>query len=264
MNKVLEAKTDNVTMNYFRFGNSEAKKVIIVPGLSLKSVMNYKDSIIKQYDLLAKNYDVYVMDQKKDIEEGYDVHMMADNLYEVLRSINIDKATLVGSSLGGMIAQDLAINHSDFVKGLVLASTCSDCTDNNEALNEWLKYCDNKDLRGLIDSFCKKVYTPKIYNAIIDNMLAMADDTSDEELDRFVKCGKAARSFNAGDRLNEIKCPVLVIAGKKDEIFDYHNSEIIADTLGCDIYLYEEYGHACYDEAIDYVGKVKNFIDSKV
>jgi 3-oxoadipate enol-lactonase len=48
---------------------------------------------------------------------------MADDARDVLRACRIDRAAVLGQSMGGMIAQELAIKHSEFVDKLVLAAT---------------------------------------------------------------------------------------------------------------------------------------------
>ena len=53
---------------------------------------------------------------------------MADDVIGHLDSLKIDKASILGSSMGGLIAQEIAINYPDRVNKLLLCSTYS-CLD---------------------------------------------------------------------------------------------------------------------------------------
>ena len=59
---------------------------------------------------------------------------------------------------------------------------------------------------------------------------------------------------------NKIKCPVFVIGGRQDKVVGGAASEEIADKLGCPIYMYEELGHAAYEEAKDFNKRVYDFL----
>ncbi|MEE0830884.1 MAG: alpha/beta hydrolase, partial [Longicatena sp.] len=60
--------------------------------------------------------------------------------------------------------------------------------------------------------------------------------------------------------LNEIKCPVLVLGGEKDKIITSRASVEIANKLGCEIYMYAQYGHAVYEEAKDFNQRIYQFL----
>ena len=59
--------------------------------------------------------------------------------------------------------------------------------------------------------------------------------------------------------LNEIKCPVFVIGGQKDKVTTGEACEEIAEKLGCNIYMYENLGHAMYEEAQDFTEMIYDF-----
>ena len=65
---------------------------------------------------------------------------------------------------------------------------------------------------------------------------------------------------NAYDELEKITCPVLVIGGKEDKIVGAESSVEIAEKLGCEIFMYENLGHAAYEEAKDFNHRVLEFL----
>ena len=66
--------------------------------------------------------------------------------------------------------------------------------------------------------------------------------------------------FDCYDRLNEIKCPVLVLGGEQDKITTGEASIEIAEKLNCEIHMYPKYGHAAYEEAKDFNKRVYDFL----
>ena len=77
MSIVIETvKTERFSMNFFRFGTGE-KTLVILPGLSVQSVMGASDAIAEAYQSLADRYTIYVFDRRMDLPKTYSVHDMA-------------------------------------------------------------------------------------------------------------------------------------------------------------------------------------------
>ena len=81
-----------------------------------------------------------------------------------------------------------------------------------------------------------------------------------KDVQRFLTLAKACLTCDTYEELDKIKCPVLVIGGAKDKIVTGQASKEIAKKLGCEIYMYEELGHAAYEEAGDFNRKVYEFL----
>jgi pimeloyl-ACP methyl ester carboxylesterase len=79
-------------------------------------------------DRLARRFQVITIDNRgigaSDTAPGhYSTRMMADDVLAVLDAAGIQRASVVGTSLGGMIAQELALAHPERVDKLVLVAT---------------------------------------------------------------------------------------------------------------------------------------------
>ena len=112
-------------MDYFRFGKEDGEKLVILPGLSLKSVMGAADAIVGAYALLAQKYDIYMFDRIRIFPEGYDVEAMADDTLAAMKQLDLNQVHLMGVSQGGMMAMMIALKSPETVKSLVLCSTAS-------------------------------------------------------------------------------------------------------------------------------------------
>ena len=69
---------------------------------------------------------------------------------------------------------------------------------------------------------------------------------------RFITLAKSCLSCDIYEELDKITCPVFVIGGMKDKIVSPEASYEIAEKLKCEIYMYEDFGHAAYEEAKDF------------
>ena len=256
-------KTDSFSMKYFKFGTGE-KTAVIIPGLSLKSVTESAASVESAYRAMKNDYTVYVFDRRMDCAEPYTVEDMADDMAAAFDALGIRGAYVFGASQGGMIGLTLAIKCPDLVSKLAVSSTAARMTaDNQGVVLEWVRLAEEGDADGLIDSFINKVYTKGFaekYGAIIKQMLG---DVSDAELNRFIVTAKACKGFDIYDRLADIKCPVLVIGARYDMVLGAESSVELAEKAKAELYIYEDYGHAVYDEAPDHLSRLMSFFEDQ-
>lgn len=258
--RICTASTDGIEMDYFTFGCGR-RPFVILPGLSLKSVMLSAPSIRAAYKSFENDFSVYVFDRRKNIGEGYTVYDMAEDTASVMRSLGVSDAYFFGASQGGMMAQIIALNHPGLVKKLVLGSTTSKTDDNaSSVLSDWIKKAEQKDRKGFTQSTMSAMYSKRTYDMYIDAFMEMSSDITDEEFERFIIMAKASSGFDVYDKLNGIKAGVFVIGSFGDKVLGAEASFGIAEKLGCELFMYgKEYGHCVYDEAPDYKEKIMSF-----
>ncbi|MBR5341720.1 MAG: alpha/beta hydrolase [Erysipelotrichaceae bacterium] len=253
---------DGKQMDYLHFGNDEGRKLVILPGVALKSVMGSAEAIVSAYQTLAENYDIYLFDHIKLEPEGYSIDDMAEDTITAFKKLGLDHVKIMGVSMGGMVAQAIAIKNPETVDALVLCSTASKVSDSSKTVFEtWIKLAKEKDLKGLMESFGEKVYTPSFYEQYKDIIVSSGEGTSETDYQNFIISNYAIVTFNDYDELERIKCPVFVIGAGLDLVFGPQESLDIADRLNCEYYIYEEHGHGVYDEAPDYLTRIKSFLD---
>lgn len=248
-------------MDYFRFGKEDGEKLVILPGLSLKSVMGAADAIVNAYALLAEAYDIYMLDRIRVFPQGYNIEAMADDTLAALRQLNLDAVHLMGVSQGGMIAQVIALKSPGTVKSLVLCSTASRIPEGSRAVfKAWYELAEERDLPALMAAFGEKVYTPSFYEMYKDIIIASGNGASEQDFANFLISLEGTEDFDVFAKLKEIRCPVFVLGAGKDQVLGADSSREIAAQLGCQSYIYEDYGHGVYDEAPDYQSRIREFL----
>jgi pimeloyl-ACP methyl ester carboxylesterase len=84
-----------------------------------------------------------------------------------------------------------------------------------------------------------------------------------KDVQRFIILAKACLTCNTYEILDRIRCPVLVLGGRQDKVVTGEASVEIAEKMGCKIHLYDELGHAVYEEAKDFNRVVYEFLLSR-
>lgn len=257
---VKTVSTKGMEMDYAVFGNGQ-KSFIILPGLSVHSVMGSADAIADAYSCFSEDYTVYVFDGAKEIHDGYTVRDMADDVAAAMKKLRIKDADIFGASMGGMTAVYLAIDHPELVHKIVLGSTLAKPNDAFSAtIAEWEKLAQEKNETELLESFADRVYSKTTLDAYRDIIIESNRGISDDEYSRFLIQAAACASIDCYDELSEVKCPVLVLGAEGDKIVTAEGLKQIAEGLNCEIYLYgTEFGHGVYDEAPDFKQRCLDF-----
>ena len=258
--KELTLKLQNMEMDYITFG-SGTKSLIIIQGLSTRSIKGMAIPLAFMYQIFAKDYKVYLFDRRKVVEEGITVRDFAADIAKAMDVLGIMNADVFGVSQGGMIAQYLAIDRPELVHKLVLAVTISRNNDMVKAVvANWIDLTEKGEFKALVADMAVKMYSEayiKRYQLFMP-LLVVFQKPKDEK--RFITLAKACLTCNTYEELDKIQCPVLVMGGKEDKIVTGKASEEMAEKLGCQIYMYEKMGHAIYEEAKDFNQKVYDFL----
>ena len=246
---------DGDSTDFISFGTGK-KNLVIIPGVGdgLKTAKGLAIPFALMYRLFAKDFTVYVMSRKNNIPENYNTRQMAFDIHKVLTSIGVEKTSVVGVSMGGMIAQYLAIDFPEFVEKLVLTVTLA---RPNQVVKErcetWIKSAEAKDYQGIMTDSALYSYSDEYLrkNKLMLNLISKIG--APKSFERFITFSKACTTHNSYDELEKITCPTLVIGGKQDKIVTYEASEELAVKIpNAKLKTYEKYGHALYEEGKDF------------
>lgn len=258
-------KTERFSMDYIRFGTGD-RPFVILPGLSVQSVMGAADAIAGAYQSLADRYTIYVFDRRKDIPESYSVRDMAQDTAEAFKALGLEQACIFGASQGGMIAMVLAIEYPELAGKLVLGSTSANVREEQfRIIENWIRLAGAGDREGLYLDFGEKIYPPSVFEQYRNALIEAAGTVTDEELERFIILAEGTKDFNVASQIDKIQCPVLAIGVFEDSVLDSDATMEIAEKLDeradFRLYMYIGYGHAAFDTAPDYKQRILDFLE---
>lgn len=191
-------------------------------------------------DALSKKYHVVLFDNRgagrTQAPPGqFSIKQFADDTAGLMDALGIELAHILGVSMGGMIAQELALNYPEKVKKLVLCVTFCGGEKTVYASREVLEKLT--DLSGSLEERVKRFSTLLFpeewllqHPEYLDDFMKryMIAPTSDQNAARQFM---ATTTFNTYERLPQIKCPTLVACGSEDVLIPPENSRIIAERI---------------------------------
>ncbi len=247
------------SVTVIRFGRGP-KKLLMIPGLRLSSIVGSAKTLAWYYKIFSSEYTVYMFDRKNPVVPGCTIHDLAEDVNEVMDKLDLNDVYLFGASQGGMIAQDLAINHPDKVRKMVLGVTASRPNDTIKAVMEqWIQMARESGLSAVAKDYVYKGFSEdyirkyKLFMPLAMRMQAFMP------VENFIILARACLTGNTYDRLSEIKCPVLVLGGGRDKVVTGEASREIADKLKCECYIYDKLSHEAYNEAGDFNKRIYDF-----
>ena len=248
-------RSDSFEMDYFRFG-SGPDLLVIIPGLSIRSVLLSAEAVADEYSIFERDYTVYLFDRRTDMPENYSTFEMAMDTSDAMKALGLYDVCLFGASQGGMIAMLIAAMRQELVKKLALASSASFTTKDAETvIHRWIDYAESGDGVGLFLNFGEMVYPRSLFDKYRDIFAEEGKKITREELSRFQKAAKGLIKFDARKEIRSIKCPVLIISSSDDAVIGAESVNALARQIGngfqSELILYEGFGHAVYDTAPD-------------
>ncbi len=239
------AEIENTKINYHIIG--EGKALVLISGLGT----DHKNWVFQIPDF-QKHFKVIVFDNrgigKSNGSFGpYSTDLMADDTKKLLDFLNIKKAHILGSSMGGMISQKIAIKYPETVDKLVLCSTSAKPhnTINNIIFDALRDIMDIKNkeildlkpkgilIRKFFDFFLREVFSKdfiKNNKKLIEEFIS--DYTSNPRyFETFIKQTRAVHKHNTINDLSKIKSDTLVLTGIEDKLLPHTSSDILAKDI---------------------------------
>ena len=252
-------------MDYIRFGTG-GKILVMLPGLGdgLRSVKGTALPMAFTYRVFAKDFTVYAFSRKNALPEGYTTKEMAADQAAAMEQLGIQKADVLGVSMGGMIAQYLAIDYPEKVGRLILTVTSARPNPVlTESIGEWVSCAKRGDHTAFMDSNVRRIYSEEYYRKNKWLVPIMGRLTKPKTYDRFFIQANACLKHRAYENLHQIQAPTLVIGGEKDNVLGGDASrEIVTQIPGAELRMYEQWGHGLYEEAKDFNQTILNFLDA--
>ena len=201
--------------------------------------------------ILIDNRGVGSSDQPKG---PYSTAMMADDTVAVMRHAGVEKARVAGISMGGAIAQELALRHADKVQVLALISTWAKfdnyATTVYRNLQKLRRTTTPSEFMELLQLW---IFAPPYYEHHMDELRAgQVSADGGQSQDGFEGQLDACIAHDTTDRLSQIKVPTLVTVGEMDIFTPPNFSDTLAEGIAAVEYTkFPNGGHAHHWEDLE-------------
>lgn len=234
-----KAKLKDIALYYEIHGKSFP--LLLIAGLGSDS-----SSWLGVIGKLSKNFQVIVFDNRGSGRSGipekkYSIRQMADDAIGLLDCLNIKKCHVIGHSMGGYIAQELAINYPERVDKLILESTSSISSKKNNALflDFYKELQRERNLEAWIRRWARWLFSPKCltHKKFIETFVKNGSNYPyAQQASGFKGQIDAIASFDARKRIGRVKAKTLIIEGKEDMLILPKEAEALAKNISGSIF----------------------------
>ena len=186
----------------------------------------------------------------------YTTHMLGADALGLMDQLGIERAHVLGKSLGGAIAQQMVLQQPERVRSLAMTSTFGKLGLRAQDMVSWwlgsarAMGVNRCFLAGLLTYF----YTERYYennreklNASLEVMLQVH-----RPLHGYLNTGNALLTHDVMDRLGEISCPTQILIGQNDIITSVEHSQALAAAIpNAELRVYEDTWHGFMSERPD-------------
>jgi 3-oxoadipate enol-lactonase len=251
------AKVGDIELDYERSGSGPPLLLIMgLSGTALHWGEPFLDALRRDFEVIV--YDHHGVGASSRLDGPITIVEMAQDAIGLLDALGIESAHIVGISMGGMIAQELALARPDLVSTLTLGCT----------------YCGGEGSSVMSPELARRLADARKSGdrerAILEAWEANVSSGVAEDPDAFAPYREicfqravavpvilaqldAINGHDTNGRLSELTMPTLVIHGTADQILPVENGRLVASQIpGSRLEIFEEVGHLFFWERPDH------------
>jgi pimeloyl-ACP methyl ester carboxylesterase len=265
----LKIKVDDIDMAYKQLGNNTQKPIVLIGGGSVTMDM-WNPILLRE---LAVNRTVIIFDNRGVGESNvgkkeFSINQFAEDTAGLLNALNIDKADILGFSMGSFIGQELTLTNPNLVGNLILyGSGCG----GKDAIGPSPQIFQRLDIftdKGNTTSIERDKFTSTMFplgwlnaNPNYENYIPFPKDSVNPEISqRQIDAIESWWAVGTCNELENISSPTLVIVGSDDAWLPAPNSLMIAEQIsGSWLVQIKDAGHGLMNQ---YPNKFSNIVIS--
>lgn len=235
---------------FVRFGEGP-QTLVIFPGISdsFFSVTLKPHYLVWYHRHYAPYYTVYLISRKRGLPLGYTTRAMAQDYAAAIGEIGAPVSVL-GLSMGSMVAQHLAVDFPELVHSLILSLGCSRAVPSSlETARRWIELARAEKWRQLYEDTVDMTFSG--FHRIFWRSFAPVLLQRPEVPTDFIVSLEACMRHDARGRLPAITAPTLVLGGKRDRLVPetfYHELAELIPNASLRLLDGDGAGHGVYEE----------------
>ncbi|MBU0704005.1 MAG: alpha/beta hydrolase [Chloroflexi bacterium] len=194
---------------------------------------------------LAERFRVIAFDNRGAGQTGkpdgpYDVQMMADDTAGLMDALEVESADVMGHSMGGFIAQQLALNRPDLVGKLILSATNFGGPNHIPVTAEAMAVIMDRSgdpvdvIKRGIAVACAPGFAdahPDVVEELVAYRLSNPVPPAQYQAQTAVGLGLLSAEACFEHRLKDVQAPTLILFGEHDKVVPPANADLLAEKL---------------------------------
>jgi pimeloyl-ACP methyl ester carboxylesterase len=246
-------KVGDIELSYERSGSGPP--LLLIMGMS-GTLYHWGDALLEP---LRRDFDTIVYDHRDvgsstTTSQPFTIAQLAEDAAGLLRALELDSAHVMGISMGGMVAQELALSHPELVRTLVLG--CTYCGGEGSALAS--QEVMAKLATGMT-SGDRALAIRSAWEVNVSPSFAADEDayakflpigmTYGVPVPVIMQQGRAIMEHDTSARLADLAAPTLVVHGTLDQMIPVQNGHLIAERIpGSHLEILDGIGHLFFWE----------------
>ena len=212
---MLKIQVNNIALDYEDHGKGNV--LLLLHGLG-----STKKDWDAQVPFFSKTHRVITVDLRghgasTKPQDAYGVKLMTEDVKQLLDQLNIKKATLVGFSMGGAVAFEMAAKHPEYLDNLVIVNSGPDFNNmgkiGEDLLDNRTTFLETKGLDALAKEISFNMF-PEDHQIDLRNEFEIRCKNND--YNAYYKSFVTLMDWGLGDRLKDITTKTLVVASDMD------------------------------------------------
>lgn len=245
--------------------HGKGEPLLLIMGLGHNSL-----SWEKSLPALSNQFQVIIFDNRgtgrsSRPESDYSMEQMADDAISVLDAVNVESAHIYGVSMGGMIAQRLALNYPNRVKSLILGCTSPGGTHQVQPEASVMMNLLSRASIPTTPLEAARASLPIIFS---QDFISTHQDSITEYINTLIQIPTPPHGFmhqlqailqhNTYEELENLSIPTLIIHGDADRLVPLPNGKLLAESIkGAELFIVPGAGHL-------YMMEAEKMVDEKV
>ena len=245
------AKIGDVNLQYVVEGSGDW--IVLIGGFATaywQSWSRYMPAMTQKYRVLA--FDSRGSGLSDAPDYPYTTAMMANDTLGLMDHLGIDRAHILGRSLGGCIAQQIALNSPSRVRSLAMTASFARIGNRGGTIvRHWLDTITQIGFPGFFDQLMTYFYTAEYYETNAEDVARTISGllTSPRSERAFLNTGNAIMTHDVLDRLKEISSPTILLCGAEDVIIPPRHAEEMGRRLPrADVHIIPRSAHGFLSE----------------
>jgi len=245
--------SDGFEVAYDVYGRASGTPIVMLQGLGTDS----RGWALQRF-AFGRRHRCYAIDNRgvggsAGAPRPFSLEQMADDAVAVLDAEGVERAHVMGASMGGVIAQIIGVMHPERVRSLTLACTaCRHHEWRRELLAEWANVVSARGMPGLMDDGMRWLIGPRLqrrFGVFVNVLARVLVQTNPQafvaQVDAILDAPDALRF-----ELPRVTVPTLVVTGSQDTLTPLGDAEELAELIGtAQLYVLRGAAHGLMAEA---------------